>query len=281
MAQEKPKKNGKDKAAPKTLSLTISVGKATALGVLVVFVVAWAFVLGVVVGRGYRPEKAVPEIERIMPAQPVQNGTADLGVLKPEELNYMDQLSKTPPIPPKAAQAAKEATEKAVRDAAAKAAKQKKDEAAKAAKEAKAGAAKGTAGKTEAAKPAGATAQKTVPAPAPVATPAPVALPMQAQKSVQQVAKAPEVPTVDAPGQRFAYVYQVAAVDTPAGAQALVAKIKSVGLFASVEPTAVGGKTWHRVLVQFRGTPEETRDMKDRLAKAGFERVIMKSKNPI
>lgn len=274
MAQEKLKKNGKDKAPPKTLSLTISMGKATALGVLVVFVVAWAFVLGVVVGRGYRPERAVPEIERIMPSQPVQNGTADLGVLKPEELNYMDQLSKTPPIPPKAAQAAKEATEKAARDAAAKAAKQKKDEAAKAAREAK-------AGKPEAAKPAGATAQKAVPAPAPVATPAPAASPMQAQKSVQQVAKAPEAPMADSPGQRFAYVYQVAAVDTPAGAQTLVAKIKSVGLFASVEPTTVGGKTWHRVLVQFRGTPEETRDMKDRLAKAGFDRVIMKSKNPI
>jgi len=281
MAQEKPKKNGKDKAAPRTLSFTVSVGKATALGVLVVFVVAWAFVLGVVVGRGYRPEKAVPEIDRIMPAQPAQNSTADLGVLKPEELNYMDQLSKTPPIPPKAAQAAKEATEKSARVAAERAAKQKKAEAAKTAK---AEAAKAPATKQEAAKPAGATAQKAVAAPAPTPTPAPTpapSTPMKAQKSVEQVAKAPEASTAEVAGQRYAYVYQVAAVDSPAGAQSLVNKIKSVGLFASVEPTTVSGKTWHRVLVQFRGTPEETRDMKARLAKAGFDRVIMKSKSPI
>lgn len=284
MSQEKPKKNGKDAASARTMSFTVSVGKATALGILAVFVVAWAFVLGVVVGRGYRPEQAMPEIERIMPAPPAQNQTADLGVLKPEELSYMDQLSKTPHLTPKAAQAAKEAkeaSEKAAREAAQKAAqktaKAKKDEVPQAAKPARPEAAK-----PDAARPAGATAQKAVPA-TPAATPAPAA-PMKAEKSVQQVAQAPQNPKpalADAPGQRFAYVYQVAAVDTPAGAQALVAKIKSTGLFATVEPTSVNGKTWHRVLVQFRGTPEETRDMKERLSKVGLDRAIMKSKNPL
>ena len=276
MSQEKPRKNGKDGAAPRTMSFSVSVGKATALGILAVFVVAWAFVLGVVVGRGYRPEQAMPEIERIMPAPPAQNQTADLGVLKPEELNYMDQLSKTPHLPPKAAQAAKEASEKMAREAAQKNAKAKKAETPQAARSAKP-----EAMKTEPAKPAGATAQKAVPV-APAATPAPA--PMKAEKSVQQVAQAPEnprLPVAENPGQRFAYVYQVAAVDTPAGAQTLVAKIKSAGLFATVEPTSVNGKTWHRVLVQFRGTPEETRDMKERLAKVGLDRAIMKSKNPL
>lgn len=278
MSQEKPKKNGKDGTAPRTMSFSMSVGKATALGILAVFVVAWAFVLGVVVGRGYRPEQAMPEIERIMPAPPAQNQTADLGVLKPEELNYMDQLSKTPHLPPKAALAAKEASEKTAREAAQKAAqknaKPKKADPPQAARPAKT-----EAVKPEPAKPAGATAQKAVP-PTPAATPAPA--PMKAEKSVQQVAQAPQNPKVaDAPGQRFAYVYQVAAVDTPAGAQTLVSKIKSTGLFATVEPTSVNGKTWHRVLVQFRGTPEETRDMKERLAKVGLDRAIMKSKNPL
>ncbi len=279
MAQEKQRRNGKDAAAPRA-GITLSPGKVTALCVLAVFAVAWAFVLGVVVGRGYRPETAVPEIDRIMPAPPAQNQTADLGVLKPEELNYMDQLSKTPSMPPKAAQAAREASEKAAREAAEKAAK-KKAEAARATrtetpKDAKSPGkdAGRTAAKTaQPPAPDGVTAQKAVPAPAPAA--------MQVQKSPPQAAKVPEAASADEAGRRFAYVYQVAAVDNPAGAQALANKIRTTGLFATVEATSVNGKTWHRVLVQFRGTPDETREMKERLATVGVDRVIMKSKSPL
>jgi len=65
---------------------------------IVLVAMAWAFILGVLVGKGYKPENAVPEIARIMPdtqeVQPEKNV-----VLKAEELDYYDRLKKTKPHP--------------------------------------------------------------------------------------------------------------------------------------------------------------------------------------
>jgi cell division septation protein DedD len=63
----------------------------------------WAFILGILVGKGYRPENAIPEIAQIMPEKQ-QVEPKQPRVLKAEELDYYDRLkkSKPQPAPPKA-----------------------------------------------------------------------------------------------------------------------------------------------------------------------------------
>jgi cell division protein FtsN len=65
---------------------------------IILVAMAWAFILGVLVGKGYRPENAVPELARIMPdTQEVQ--PEQPVVLKAEELDYYDRLKKAKPQP--------------------------------------------------------------------------------------------------------------------------------------------------------------------------------------
>lgn len=49
------------------------------------------FVLGVLVGRGHRPEAALPPVARIMPTEPPAQKSAD-EILKAEELQFREQL---------------------------------------------------------------------------------------------------------------------------------------------------------------------------------------------
>ena len=52
------------------------------------------FVLGVLVGRGHRPESAIPPIERMMPKENTAASAPSAEILKAEELQYSDQLAK-------------------------------------------------------------------------------------------------------------------------------------------------------------------------------------------
>ncbi len=63
-----------------------------------VVAMAWAFILGVLVGKGYKPENAVPEIARIMPVQP-EVSPAQPKTLTAEELGYYDRLKNNHPAP--------------------------------------------------------------------------------------------------------------------------------------------------------------------------------------
>jgi cell division septation protein DedD len=71
-----------------------------------------------------------------------------------------------------------------------------------------------------------------------------------------QAAPAPVAPAMqDAPGQRFAYVYQAAALRDAADARQFAARLQAKGLTTSIETVQAQGATWHRVLVHFQGTP--------------------------
>ena len=66
------------------------------------------FILGILIGRGYRPEADVPELARIMPAPTAQANATAAGqpqVLKAEDLDYMDRLKRKPESPEAADQA--------------------------------------------------------------------------------------------------------------------------------------------------------------------------------
>lgn len=241
----------KDPNTPRSVTVHLSLGKATALSVLAVFVVAWAFVLGIVVGRGYKPEQAVPEIARIMPMPQTAPQPAPAGVLKPEELSYLDTLSKPPENTAKAA-------ERSIR--------RPSPQAEKPAEKATAPAQQQTPAQSPAQQPTPAPQAAPAPAPKPAA-PAPAPVPAQAlqQESLE----------------RFTYIYQVASFSDQAQARALSERIKGLGLSASTEASEINGRTWHRVLVRFIGTAEETHGMREKLATLGLSQIIMRSKTPL
>lgn len=98
MARDNTRNDGKggDKG-PRRFSFSFSPAGLVSLAVVAAAALAWAFVLGVLVGRGYKPESAVPELEKIMP-RAEQNATApaEPDVLKAEELDFYDNLSRKP-----------------------------------------------------------------------------------------------------------------------------------------------------------------------------------------
>jgi len=78
---------------PRKFTLELSLGGLVTLGVAVIIGLVWVFIFGIIVGRGYRPEQAVPEIARIMPdASRAPLAGEPPRVLQPEELNFHDAL---------------------------------------------------------------------------------------------------------------------------------------------------------------------------------------------
>lgn len=65
-----------------------------------VLIMVWMFILGVLVGRGYKPETFIPQLARILPQDAVQSiqGPAPKDerseTLKPEDLTFYDDLKK-------------------------------------------------------------------------------------------------------------------------------------------------------------------------------------------
>lgn len=218
MAAKNTRNNGEKEGR---FGVTLSGRGLAAVIVLFVICLVWTFVLGVLVGRGYKPEEAVPKLAELMP-EAHQNATApapgDSGVLKPEELEFFDELQK----------------------------------------------------KTEA------TAEKTVQSKAP-SSPEPPPAETAKQESPQQ--PAPKAESGDS--GVFMYLYQTAAFRKPDQARNFRAKIEALGYSAAIETVTYGGNTWHRVLVNFKGTPEDTRKLKQDLGKIGVEKPLLRGKKPL
>ncbi len=87
-----------------TLHLTFS--SLVTAGIVLIIGIGWAFVLGVMVGRGYNPEKKVPQLSRWLPeeeqaADKTKPGTVEDTlpkgrIMRPEELNYASTLKSGP-----------------------------------------------------------------------------------------------------------------------------------------------------------------------------------------
>ncbi|MCA1946355.1 MAG: SPOR domain-containing protein [Desulfovibrio sp.] len=229
----------------------------------------WVFIFGVLVGRGYRPETAVPELARIMPAE--QNAgkvLADQGVLPPEELEFYDALRKggnvSPTLPSEAVAVSGPVSDTSLHPAF-------EDEDLPPAEVVQDLARTGTpVAAAPAASPKHQPAQPAAASKPAVAKPAAPA----AQPPVSDDDTGP-------PGQRYAYVYQAAAFNEAAKAEAFKGKMHALNLKASVQKVEDNGKTWHRVMVHFEGTPEDTRLLKEKLRQAGIEKALLRSKKPI
>ena len=89
-----PKLNVSKKTYDFSLSLP---GMISAVGAGVL-ALTFFFIMGILIGRGYRPETDVPPLEQIMPSK--EHGQAEEQpkpeILKPEELEFADRLTAPP-----------------------------------------------------------------------------------------------------------------------------------------------------------------------------------------
>lgn len=85
------------KVAKKTYDFSLSLpGMISAVGAGVL-ALTFFFVMGILIGRGYRPEADVPQLEEIMPSKQhgqIGEGPLEPEILKPEELEYADRLKE-------------------------------------------------------------------------------------------------------------------------------------------------------------------------------------------
>ncbi|WP_421903836.1 SPOR domain-containing protein [Maridesulfovibrio sp.] len=236
----------KKKTAPaqeKTFTFTFTMPEVIGLCAGAVAALCAFFVLGILLGRGYQPEKDVPEIAMMLPSSSVNSsGEVKGGVLKPEELDYIDQLKKKP-------------------EPAVKPEEPKKKEVAKTEKKA-APAQKAEPAKVE--KPAVKVAVKA---------------PGVKQAEPEPAVEIDNPVEVDEP--KYSYVYQAASFGDNARAQTFADKLISSGLDSYVESGKGGTRTWYRVFVRHTGTPESTNGMKKILTKYGIKRPLLKSKKAI
>lgn len=208
------------------------------------------FVLGVLVGRGHRPEAALPPVARIMPTEPPAQKDAG-EILRPEELQFREHLDAkgAEPAPAKPIDKVEHKPK----------APEKKDDKKEEKKDEHKTAEKGKDDKKAAEKLADKKAE---------AKPEP-----KAEAKVDQKG--------DNDTRRYAYVYQAGSFPDQEQAKAFLKRVKSTGLKAEIEAGTADGKTWYRVICPFQGTPIETRGLKEKLKGIGVKQVVMRSKKPL
>lgn len=104
--------------------------------------------------------------------------------------------------------------------------------------------------------------------------------PIIAPPASPPVKKAAPAETPKGNVQAYDYVYQVASSQDPKSAELLKIKIEAKGLRTRIERATSGGATWYRVMVLFKGTPEDTRQFKDSLLELGIAKPLLKEKVP-
>ncbi len=210
-----PKIPGEQKTWTFTLSMP---GMVTAVGSAMV-VLTLFFILGLLVGRGYRPEQQVPQLAEIMPKQEhgaLVNNATEPKVLTAQDLTYPETLAKKPEQPMRL--------------------------------------------------------EETVAAKQP---PSPVKKPAQ---KLKKPAPAPKAAQPHSGDKIYDYVYQAASFRKRGMAEDLRGKLAGAGLNAAIQEAETGKGTWYRVVINHRGTPQSTGQMKAVLNRFGIGKPLMKKK---
>jgi len=250
----------KDPNASRLYSFNLSFGGMAVLLTAMALALTLFFILGVLVGRGHRPETAVPVVADMMPKEPMSRPAAS-EVLKAEDLGYPEQLGKRPAAPTRGMDAKNDAKADAATDA-------KPETKPEAKPEAKNAQTKGEAKKDERArddKKAAQLADKKA----------------AEQKAVDKKDKKTAEQKPDPDTQRYDYAYQVATFPDAEAAKAYLKRVKGMGIKGDIETGTTNGKTWYRVVVFFQGTPTDTRSLKEKLGTLGAQKLVMRSKTPI
>ncbi len=268
----------KNSRSARTVTFTLTLPKLFFSILFLAGILIWVFIFGIMLGRGHKPEKVVPELARVMPTPQAKNATSlpiatasaagrsgnqtapaslpaatqasgalaakPAGVLPPQDLQYHDTLKGRPTASPVPSSSPP----------------------------------KPAATAKQAAAPVKATAKdaKTTPTKSEPKTAA------VAKKITEKpTAKSAEQPAAKTVEPSFNYVYQVAAFKDSPSAEALRKKLQAAGITTRVEKDSDGGTTWYKLLTPFRGRPEDTRSLRQKLSDQGINRVILRSKVPV
>lgn len=242
-----------DKGGPKRFSFEISMSGVISVGIVVVLGMCWVFILGILVGRGYKPEAAVPQIAQMMPTTEVKQpegttASAPPTVLKPEELQFMEGLRE------KDGEVVTDSTQKSSADG-------------KKAAEAKA-TPMGTAAAPMAIPPRPAAGAAAIPPAPPKTAPAPTP-----KASVE-----PKTPFAKKESGRYSATYQVASFPSKEQAETMVKDLSRKGVTASVQEGTSKNRTVFRVKVQLKGTEAE---IAQELKRTGEKGPILLGKKPL
>lgn len=231
-------KKDKDK-----LSFHLGLSGFLSLAVLVVIGMAWSFILGVIVGRGYQPEKMAMEMaQKVLPEDIPLLTEKNEEVLKGEELEFFEKLKQGPSsVPPAPAPAVKAAPPQP--------------------------------------KPQVANAQK----PGEAQSPKPEQSPIEAalQSAAVAAGQSPPAEAKETKGEVFVFNYQVAALASMDQAQTFLKKLDPGKFKTSVVTATHEGKTWYRVYVHHQGTVDSALALKEQLKSNGIGGILLRSRTPL
>jgi hypothetical protein len=235
--------------------------------VVAVIGVAWIFILGVLVGRGYKPENVVPQVAQIMPSTQAPAGPENKEqptVLKPEELQFQDTLQGRKPQDTVTVDSAQKTGDDATAP--------------------QGGGVPGASGAPGVSSVPTATLEKT-PAPLPKGQVATARAEPDKKVAKSEPDKSKDAKeskdSKDAKGSKeakFRWTYQVAAVDTKSQAESEVERLKKKGVICSAEEATVSGKPVYRIMVHLKGTEAEIRQTLD---KTGAKKPILRDKKSL
>jgi cell division septation protein DedD len=225
------------------LSFQLGLSGFLSLAVLVVIGMAWCFILGVIVGRGYQPEKmAMQMAQKVLPEDFPLLTEKNEEVLKSEELEFFEKLKQGPSSVPPA-----------------------------------------PAPQTKAAPPQPKPLVAEAPKPADPAAPKPEQSPIEAALQSAAVAAGQSTPQVakESKGEVFVFNYQVAALASMEQAQTFLKKLDPAKFKTSVVTATHEGKTWYRVYVHHQGTVDSALALKEQLNGSGISGILLRSRTPL
>jgi len=248
---------------PRKFSIEMTMSGVVSLAVVVLLGMCWIFILGILLGRGYRPENAVPKLAEMMPTTEASSSkapdaapAAEPKVLKPEDLTFMENDQS------KDAEVVADSTQKPQDTA------RKPDD-------------QGL--KSHDLPDARGAAPAAVP---PRPTPAPRQAVKAATPSRPAVAEAPKAkpkpePKESAPKRstdRYRAVYQVASFPSKEQANVMVKRLDAKGIKATVREAKSKDRTVFRVNIHLKGTES---DLASGLKKTGEKGPILLEKKPL
>jgi cell division septation protein DedD len=258
----------KDKdTGKKIFTFSLRLPELTGLSVIILVGFIWVFIFGLLVGRGYQPEEALPELKHLMPSQQqvaevnpmsveqniganssVQsNNTSKARTLNPAQARLVTEQQKASVIEPEQLNFFEQLKAKEASNSPATA---RKPEVAHVA--------------TQRPAPTPVVAEKVVPMPNVVA----VSTPSVQKKQV----------ALEKSAATFEYIYQVAASTNKQAATELRTAMSAKGFTTSLATAVVNTKKWYRVNVHFVGSPDALSSFKSRLAVAGYSNPLLRKR---
>jgi|GEM_PF-761167 len=279
--------NVSNDGGPRKFSFELTMSGLVSLGIVLVLGVSWVFILGILVGRGYRPEEAVPELAQIMPStenSATLESSQPPTVLRPEELQFMEDLQSKTGSPEtitvdstQKPHAPKSALPGGASPSGGLASRDLTD-----------GPGSASPGARPTPAPAGAQVRPAPAAPTsepalaarPTPSVAPALPPAAATRSdpIPPAASPAAKTEAGVPGSGFEATYQVASFYKKDQADAMIKKLAQKGVKAEIRAGKIQDKEVFRIAVTLRGSEQE---IKAGLEKTGEKGPILLGKKPL